>query len=77
MLVTFSEKTCYIHFIIGLNCSYLWTLDVNSCINVLLSAFVVAGVLGFGIGKMSYIGECQKKFQKSGYGSKKKRFVFI
>ncbi|NWW17193.1 OCAD1 protein, partial [Falcunculus frontatus] len=25
-----------------------------------------AGVLGFAIGKMSYIGECQKKFQKIG-----------
>ncbi|NWR89921.1 OCAD1 protein, partial [Furnarius figulus] len=26
----------------------------------------LAGVLGFAIGKMSYMGECQKKFQKIG-----------
>ncbi|XP_054488925.2 OCIA domain-containing protein 2-like [Agelaius tricolor] len=26
----------------------------------------IAGVLGFAIGKMSYMGECQKKFQKMG-----------
>ncbi|NWT52827.1 OCAD2 protein, partial [Erythrocercus mccallii] len=26
----------------------------------------IAGVLGFAIGKMSYMGECQKKFQKIG-----------
>ncbi|EOB05604.1 OCIA domain-containing protein 2 [Anas platyrhynchos] len=38
-----------------------------------LPKMAIAGVLGFGIGKMSYIGECQKKFQKSGYGPKKKR----
>ncbi|KFP18889.1 OCIA domain-containing protein 1, partial [Egretta garzetta] len=35
-------------------------------INVLLPVFIVAGVLGFAIGKMSYIGECKKKFQKIG-----------
>lgn len=38
-----------------------------------LPKMAIAGVLGFGIGKMSYIGECQKKFQKIGYGPKKKR----
>uniref|UniRef100_A0A8C5WZZ7 OCIA domain containing 2 n=1 Tax=Malurus cyaneus samueli TaxID=2593467 RepID=A0A8C5WZZ7_9PASS len=26
----------------------------------------IAGVLGFAIGKLSYMGECQKKFQKTG-----------
>ncbi|NWR15141.1 OCAD1 protein, partial [Emberiza fucata] len=26
----------------------------------------IAGVLGFAIGKMSYMGECRKKFQKMG-----------
>ncbi|NXU85499.1 OCAD1 protein, partial [Xiphorhynchus elegans] len=26
----------------------------------------LAGVLGFAIGKMSYMGECQKKFEKIG-----------
>ncbi|NXO54687.1 OCAD1 protein, partial [Aramus guarauna] len=31
-----------------------------------LSVFIVAGVLGFAIGKMSYRGKCQKKFQKIG-----------
>ncbi|NWS52353.1 OCAD1 protein, partial [Chunga burmeisteri] len=31
-----------------------------------LPKMAIAGVLGFAIGKMSYIGECQKKFQKIG-----------
>ncbi|NXQ48666.1 OCAD1 protein, partial [Catharus fuscescens] len=26
----------------------------------------IAGILGYAIGKMSYMGECQKKFQKAG-----------
>ncbi|NWR44978.1 OCAD1 protein, partial [Regulus satrapa] len=26
----------------------------------------IAGVLGYAIGKMSYVGECQKKFQEIG-----------
>jgi len=59
----------------------LIALDLSSCINnVLLSVFTVAGVLGFAIGKMSYIGECQKKFQKIGgvpFGPQQKRFVLI
>ncbi|XP_017600111.1 PREDICTED: OCIA domain-containing protein 2 [Corvus brachyrhynchos] len=36
----------------------------------------IAGVLGFAIGKMSYMGECQKKFQKIGiapFGPQQKR----
>ncbi|XP_062349609.1 OCIA domain-containing protein 2 [Cinclus cinclus] len=36
----------------------------------------IAGVLGFVIGKMSYMGECQKKFQKVGiapFGPQQKR----
>ncbi|NWQ86062.1 OCAD2 protein, partial [Burhinus bistriatus] len=31
-----------------------------------LPKMAIAGILGFAIGKMSYIGECQKKFQKIG-----------
>ncbi|XP_063192800.1 OCIA domain-containing protein 2 [Chroicocephalus ridibundus] len=31
-----------------------------------LPKMAIAGVLGFAIGKMSYVGECQKKFQKIG-----------
>ncbi|XP_053920743.1 OCIA domain-containing protein 2 isoform X2 [Cuculus canorus] len=31
-----------------------------------LPKMAIAGVLGFAAGKMSYIGECQKKFQKIG-----------
>ncbi|NXV23166.1 OCAD2 protein, partial [Cepphus grylle] len=31
-----------------------------------LPKMAIAGVLGFGIGKVSYMGECQKKFQKIG-----------
>ncbi|KAM7112816.1 OCIA domain-containing protein 2 [Ciconia maguari] len=31
-----------------------------------LPKMAIAGVLGFAIGKASYIGECQKKFQKIG-----------
>ncbi|XP_068260427.1 OCIA domain-containing protein 2 [Nyctibius grandis] len=31
-----------------------------------LPKMAIAGVLGFAIGKLSYIGECQKKFQKIG-----------
>ncbi|NXQ96465.1 OCAD1 protein, partial [Sagittarius serpentarius] len=31
-----------------------------------LPKMAIAGVLGFAIGKMSYIGECQKKFWKIG-----------
>ncbi|NXI35551.1 OCAD2 protein, partial [Galbula dea] len=31
-----------------------------------LPKMAIAGVLGFAIGTMSYIGECQKKFQKIG-----------
>ncbi|KAM6362341.1 OCIA domain-containing protein 2 isoform 1-T3 [Alca torda] len=31
-----------------------------------LPKMAIAGVLGFAIGKMSYMGECQKKFQKIG-----------
>ncbi|NWH43784.1 OCAD1 protein, partial [Fregata magnificens] len=31
-----------------------------------LPKMAIASVLGFAIGKMSYIGECQKKFQKVG-----------
>ncbi|XP_025889349.1 OCIA domain-containing protein 2 [Nothoprocta perdicaria] len=31
-----------------------------------LPKMTIAGILGFAIGKMSYIGECQKKFQKIG-----------
>ncbi|XP_075276268.1 OCIA domain-containing protein 2 isoform X2 [Opisthocomus hoazin] len=41
-----------------------------------LPKVAVAGVLGFAIGKMSYIGECQKKFQKIGgvpFGPQQKR----
>lgn len=36
----------------------------------------IAGVLGFAIGKMSYMGECKKKFQKIGiapFGPQQKR----
>lgn len=36
----------------------------------------IAGILGYAIGKMSYIGECQKKFQKVGiapFGPQQKR----
>ncbi|XP_064510058.1 OCIA domain-containing protein 2 [Pseudopipra pipra] len=36
----------------------------------------IAGVLGFAIGKISYFGECQKKFEKSGiapFGPQRKR----
>ncbi|XP_009984835.1 PREDICTED: OCIA domain-containing protein 2, partial [Tauraco erythrolophus] len=36
----------------------------------------VAGVLGFAVGKVSYIGQCLKKFQKTGgvtFGPQKKR----
>ncbi|XP_053797665.1 OCIA domain-containing protein 2 [Vidua macroura] len=36
----------------------------------------IAGVLGFAIGRMSYMGECQKKFQKIGiapFGAQQKR----
>ncbi|XP_059700859.1 OCIA domain-containing protein 2 [Haemorhous mexicanus] len=36
----------------------------------------IAGVLGFAIGKMSYMGECQQKFQKMGiapFGPQQKR----
>ncbi|XP_037990109.1 OCIA domain-containing protein 2 [Motacilla alba alba] len=36
----------------------------------------IAGVLGFAIGRMSYMGECQKKFQKMGiapFGPQQKR----
>ncbi|XP_040451300.1 OCIA domain-containing protein 2 isoform X2 [Falco naumanni] len=41
-----------------------------------LPKMAIAGVLGFAIGKMSYIGECQKKFQKIGivpFGPQQKR----
>ncbi|XP_061850294.1 OCIA domain-containing protein 2 [Colius striatus] len=41
-----------------------------------LPKMAVAGVLGFVIGKVSYMGECQKKFQKSGivaFGPQHKR----
>nr|XP_009938860.1 PREDICTED: OCIA domain-containing protein 2 [Opisthocomus hoazin] len=41
-----------------------------------LPKVAIAGVLGFAIGKMSYIGECQKKFQKIGgvpFGPQQKR----
>ncbi|XP_009883322.1 PREDICTED: OCIA domain-containing protein 2 [Charadrius vociferus] len=31
-----------------------------------LPKIAIAGVLGFAMGKVSYIGECQKKFQKIG-----------
>ncbi|XP_074760873.1 OCIA domain-containing protein 2-like isoform X1 [Athene noctua] len=31
-----------------------------------LPKMAIAGVLGFAIGKISYMGECQKKFQKIG-----------
>ncbi|XP_064916940.1 OCIA domain-containing protein 2 isoform X2 [Columba livia] len=31
-----------------------------------LPKMAIAGVLGFAIGKMSYVGECKKKFQKIG-----------
>ncbi|KFP37069.1 OCIA domain-containing protein 1, partial [Chlamydotis macqueenii] len=31
-----------------------------------LPKIAIAGVLGFAIGKVSYIGECQKKFEKIG-----------
>ncbi|KFV84963.1 OCIA domain-containing protein 2, partial [Struthio camelus australis] len=31
-----------------------------------LPKVAIAGVLGFAVGKMSYVGECQKKFQKAG-----------
>ncbi|KFO99351.1 OCIA domain-containing protein 1, partial [Calypte anna] len=31
-----------------------------------LPKMAIAGGLGFAIGKMSYIGECQKKFEKIG-----------
>ncbi|XP_025934402.1 OCIA domain-containing protein 2 [Apteryx rowi] len=31
-----------------------------------LPKMTIASILGFAIGKMSYIGECQKKFQKIG-----------
>ncbi|XP_008935459.1 PREDICTED: OCIA domain-containing protein 2 [Merops nubicus] len=31
-----------------------------------LPKMAIAGILGFAIGKMSYIGECQKKFQEIG-----------
>ncbi|XP_010222417.1 PREDICTED: OCIA domain-containing protein 2 [Tinamus guttatus] len=31
-----------------------------------LPKMTIAGIVGFAAGKMSYIGECQKKFQKSG-----------
>ncbi|KAJ7400706.1 OCIA domain-containing protein 2 [Pitangus sulphuratus] len=36
----------------------------------------IAGILGFAIGKMSYFGECQKKFEKIGmtpFGPQQKR----
>lgn len=67
MFVTCFEKTCYVQFVIRLKWSQLQTLDLGSCINnVLLSVFIVAGVLGFAIGTMSYIGECKTKFQKIG-----------
>ncbi|XP_030126912.4 OCIA domain-containing protein 2 [Taeniopygia guttata] len=36
----------------------------------------IAGILGFAIGRMSYMGECQKKFQKIGiapFGPQQKR----
>lgn len=81
MFVTCFEKTCYIQFVIRLKWSQLQTLDLGSCIdNVLLSVFIVAGVLGFAIGKMSYVGECKKKFQKIGIvpcRPQQKRFVLI
>ncbi|KAM6346750.1 OCIA domain-containing protein 2 [Podargus strigoides] len=41
-----------------------------------LPKMAIAGVLGFALGKMSYIGECQKKFQKVGiapFGPPQKR----
>ncbi|XP_009481737.2 OCIA domain-containing protein 2 [Pelecanus crispus] len=41
-----------------------------------LPKMAIAGVLSFAIGKMSYIGECQKKFQKIGivpFGPQQKR----
>ncbi|XP_071663583.1 OCIA domain-containing protein 2 [Patagioenas fasciata] len=41
-----------------------------------LPKMAIAGVLGFAIGKMSYIGECRKKFQKIGivpFGPQQKR----
>ncbi|KAM6401906.1 OCIA domain-containing protein 2-like [Pluvialis apricaria] len=41
-----------------------------------LPKMAIAGVLGFAVGKVSYIGECQKKFQKIGIvppGPQKKR----
>ncbi|XP_068797045.1 OCIA domain-containing protein 2-like [Struthio camelus] len=41
-----------------------------------LPKVAIAGVLGFAVGKMSYVGECQKKFQKAGivpFGPSKKR----
>ncbi|CAN0040951.1 unnamed protein product [Bubo scandiacus] len=41
-----------------------------------LPKMAIAGVLGFAIGKISYIGECQKKFQQVGivpFGPQQKR----
>ncbi|XP_062430601.1 OCIA domain-containing protein 2 [Rhea pennata] len=41
-----------------------------------LPKITIAGILGFAIGKMSYIGECQKKFEKIGiapFGPPQKR----
>ncbi|XP_030306051.1 OCIA domain-containing protein 2 [Calypte anna] len=41
-----------------------------------LPKMAIAGGLGFAIGKMSYIGECQKKFEKIGiapFGPQQKR----
>ncbi|XP_009865900.1 PREDICTED: OCIA domain-containing protein 2 [Apaloderma vittatum] len=41
-----------------------------------LPKMAIAGVLGFAVGKLSYMGECQKKFQKIGVvpcGSQHKR----
>uniref|UniRef100_A0A8C8E8F0 OCIA domain containing 2 n=2 Tax=Otus sunia TaxID=257818 RepID=A0A8C8E8F0_9STRI len=41
-----------------------------------LPKMAIAGVLGFAIGKISYMGECQKKFQQIGivpFGPQQKR----